>query len=660
MIKLSFIVHRTQLDNIIKKVGELRNYQPIQPKKEPYYHIEKVSETTINNIRELKKRIINLDPRLNVKKPIKVSKKNLIIGKDLIDIYNKINERFTEIEKKYNEYKENIHHLEQKLERLNFFEIIFRKFLDLDTDLSFLKNLRFLNVNFGILFTKNIKHFEKAFKPFDVIFYYENITKTRSFFMVVYSSEHTAQINKILKDYNVIYIEDVHKIEIERLNQITEGIYEINEKINNYESKILDLLENNYIYIRAYIEILTNIEKILGIHSITQFTKDFAYLEGWIIEKDAKKLIDEIINLTNNEIIIFQQEIDSEKDKPPTRNKYPPIVNSFGLITGLYGLPNYKEIDPTLILTFTFPILFGLMFGDIGHGLCLLIGSLVLYFFFNLKESYKKLLIIIAMAGIASTISGFLYGEIFGYEITPLLFNPFTSLTLGLKFSILVGLIMIIVGITISGVNYYLRNESVNILVISIPKIILYVSCVYIVFVFGLDINVWLAGPIYIPLAALIILFIGRIILKILMPSKFYKDQSRGEIGMESVIDIMETSISVIGNLVSFTRIFIMSLIHIALLMVINQISGMVFVQTIPSDPVGILYANVMNVLGYVIIVLGNIMVIIFELLMVLIQDLRLHYYEWFTKFYSGDGIKFSPFSLTNRYGIIKIMNSVD
>ena len=82
----------------------------------------------------------------------------------------------------------------------------------------------------------------------------------------------------------------------------------------------------------------------------------------------------------------------------------------------MYGLPNYREFDPTLSWQSPIPSSFGAMFGDVGQGLCLLVGGFLLYRFKKLN-----LAAIIAYCGFFSTIFGFFYGSVFGFEIGSML-----------------------------------------------------------------------------------------------------------------------------------------------------------------------------------------------------------------------------------------------
>ena len=99
------------------------------------------------------------------------------------------------------------------------------------------------------------------------------------------------------------------------------------------------------------------------------------------------------------------------KKKPPTKLKNPKLFKPFEMYVKMYGLPAYGEMDPTWFVAITYSFIFGVMFGDVGQGLLLLIGGALIYHF-------KKIPLagIISTAGFFSTIFGFMFGSIFGFE----------------------------------------------------------------------------------------------------------------------------------------------------------------------------------------------------------------------------------------------------
>ncbi|MHA1831749.1 MAG: V-type ATP synthase subunit I [Candidatus Helarchaeota archaeon] len=645
---MSIIIHKKRMDDLLNHLGDLKNFQIYQPEQKPFFKFEELPQDFFNSLQDLQKKIANFKTNFELKNQMNEENKYVLSGKNIVDIYNQIETEFNKINAKFEEKRDKLLRLKRKLDNLHLLENIFIKFYGLDIDLKFLKSLKLIDTTIGTCFAKCIPNIEKSIKKYNTIFYSERISSHQTFFIIAYNSNITPNIIQILKDYNVIFIKDIHNLKINTIKEIELKIQAYNDEFNKINGSILKLFLNNYYKINSFQEILSNIEQILKIKSIAQFTQEFAYLEGWIPKKNKEKFIQTIHNFTDQKVLIFEDEFNEDKEIPPTLTKFPPIISSFKLLTELYGLPSYNEIDPTIIMVITFPIIFGFMFGDVGHGLSLIIGGIFAYFFLKLKPSYKNLAIIISINGIGSLICGFLYGEFFGEEITPLLFNPFLDPIKAIKLSIILGLIIICLGLIISGINHAIKKETINIFVQTIPKLILFISVVFIIFIYGLHIDSLLKSPLYIPIAAIITIGIGKIVIKIIAPNK-YKNEKLNEIAFDSIIDVSETLISIISNLVSFTRIFAMTTIHVSFMKLIMEISNMIITAN-----------SMLAILGYIILVAGNILVILFELLMVLMQDLRLHYYEWFSKFYKGEGRKFTPFSLKKKFGIIKLEENYD
>ena len=280
-------------------------------------------------------------------------------------------------------------------------------------------------------------------------------------------------------------------------------------------------------------------------------------------------------------------------------------------------------------MAITFPLIFGLMFGDLGHGLILFLGGLLLSKIIKSPEEWRSFSKILATCGFGAVIAGFLFGEAFGRQIfPPIWMDPFENVLTFLIFSLIVGALQITSGFLLNMFNFILRREYIDALTVSLPKIVFYGIAMYFLMRYGLNFNLWLSGPIFYIAAALVFLLFGKpIAILALKGDKF--SQAFGE----RIFESSELILSLLSNTMSYSRILALLMAHWALLTATYAISSLV--STLPV---------IGNIIGMVMIVGGNIFVIAFEGLIVFIHTLRLHFYEWFSKFYEGTGTAFKPF----------------
>ena len=123
----------------------------------------------------------------------------------------------------------------------------------------------------------------------------------------------------------------------------------------------------------------------------------------------------------------------------------------------------------------------------------------------------------------------------------------------------------------------------------------------------------------------------------------YLQEESFGGLLGEGSIEAFDTVLSVVSNVASYTRLLALALAHIALLTSINAMTGL-----IEGEGIGV---DIINLIGAI---FGNMIVILLEGLLVFINTIRLHFYEFFFKFYQGSGIDYFPFYLDNDYSILK------
>jgi len=366
------------------------------------------------------------------------------------------------------------------------------------------------------------------------------------------------------------------------------------------------------------------------------------------------------------------EKVEDLRDVTPRIMKNFFLVKPFEAITKMYGTPTYSEIDPTPIVAFTFPILFGIMFGDIGHGLTLIISGLIgALVFKKRKKSLSSFSWIIFFCGWAAFFVGFLYGEFFGhhkidifgivlwdFDINPItipflnihLNNPLENILSVFYFAIVIGIFHIILGWLIQFLNYWKQHRKYLAFTDSLTKIFFLLGGTILIFTYGFNINVWLSFPYPILLVLIpgFLLILSKPLGKIFKISYLQEESIGGLIG-EGSIETFDTLLSIMSNVLSYIRLLALALAHIALLFAINQMGNLI-------QGVGLGF-DILNLIGSI---FGNMIVILIEGLLVFINTLRLHYYEFFFKFFQGSGTEYFPFYLDADYSIIRFSREFD
>jgi V/A-type H+-transporting ATPase subunit I len=328
----------------------------------------------------------------------------------------------------------------------------------------------------------------------------------------------------------------------------------------------------------------------------------------------------------------------SSKENVPVALSNPRLFRSFQLFVTNYANPRYEEIDPTFLLAVAFPFLFGAMFGDVGQGLLLaLLGLLLASRKVKALSSMSGLGGIITACGLAATVFGFLYGSIFGFEdvLPSIIFRPMSSPLVALAFAISVGVVLLSIGYLMNIINAWTTRDWGDLLFHphGIAGLFLYWSLV------GLALEV-ISGKYIIPLAGfgLLALLTGlAVMFSELLKLLIEKHPLEVEGGLvtyifRSLFELFEVLISLLSNSISFVRVGAFSIAHVGLVEVVFIMAQLVS----PGHGAGYWLA----------VAFGNLFIIGFEGVIVGIQTLRLAYYEFFSKFFNGGGMRYEPLTL--------------
>ncbi|HJB06924.1 MAG TPA: ATPase [Candidatus Enterocloster faecavium] len=366
----------------------------------------------------------------------------------------------------------------------------------------------------------------------------------------------------------------------------------------------------------------------------------FYILCGWMPKDEADRFRKEIENDAQT-FCVVEDNSNNIMSSPPTKIKNPGLFKPFEMYVEMYGLPSYQEIDPTILVGLTYSVLFGFMFGDAGQGLCLLLGGLLLY-----KLKKMRLAGIISCCGFFSTIFGFLFGSIFGFEdiIEPLWLRPAEAMTslpfigkLNTVFVVAIGIGMgIILLCMVLNIINSLREKDVEKTWFDTN------GAAGLVFYGALagTIILYMSGNPLPATALLVVLFIIPLILMFFkepltaMVEKKKETMTTG-VGMfitQGIFELFEVLLSYFSNTLSFIRVGAFAVSHAAMMEVVLMLAG-----AEAGSP------------NWAVIVGGNLFVCGMEGLIVGIQVLRLEYYELFSRFYRGSGREFKPYGQTAK-----------
>lgn len=384
------------------------------------------------------------------------------------------------------------------------------------------------------------------------------------------------------------------------------------KKLNEIKNKRLDLEKSLDSLIKESSNFLLNYEFTLGqlkekaVAPLKFGSTEHAFIaSGWIPKDNLKVFKSKILDATGNKVEI--EALDTELE-PPTCLQNVKHAKPFEFLLNLYSLPKGNEIDPTFVMFITFPMFFGFMLGDVGYGIFLLVMSFLIG---KKMKSLQSLMPLVFFSSIFSIIFGFVFGEFFGYEFIPAMLNRVHGLYQMLGVTVVIGLMHITLGFILSFFNELKKHGFLRALLAKSGWFVLEAGGLIIAYSYLYKIPSIQTYGIGVIVVAVVMLFKG--------------EGSRGLIEIPSLA----------SNMLSYTRLYAIGLASALLAGIIND-------NVSPLINAG----GINLVLAIPILAMGHFINILIGILGIFLQSARLHYVEFFTKFFEGGGKEYKPFGL--------------
>ncbi len=460
--------------------------------------------------------------------------------------------------------------------------------------------------------------------------------------------EYKDQVSKLLSgfEFKELKVPDISGVPADLIIKANQDASNLENKIQSLDQEIESLKSKYSQFILASDELLS-IETHKAEAPLRIGTTDSTFMiDGWVPDEDYDRLTHAVDSATSGRAFVTRLEIIKQDEKNvPIEYDNPKISKPFEEIMDIYSRPRYYELDPTYLIFIAFPLFYGMILGDIGYGLILLALAAGIKKMISSKV-LKSLMDVMIYCQVSTLVFGLLYGEAFGFplaglhtehasinglipgfETIELFASPFgnelitfpvhrthLSITL-IALTVVIGLIHVNLGFLLGFINENKKHGF---------KAAMFEKGSWVI----IEIGALLAalGTLgYIPTAIGILVFLIGFLMLI-----------KGE-GISGALELP----TLLSNPLSYTRIAAVGLSSVYIASTVNQIA---FDMLMP-DKFGI-----MTIVALLVFLVGHVFNTILSIISPTIHSLRLHYVEFFTKFYEGGGRKYDSFGYIRKY----------
>lgn len=547
----------------------------------------------------------------------------------------------------------------EELKQVEVLHSTLKTLIDFNIDPARFQKLRRFYVVFTVAESGAINEIKRSLPTAHIIDV--PISKNLTSLLIVSLKGEEEKVDRVLRGFGVkpfTIPPDLPQNVDEAYNLVVERKTKLEEELVKAEETLVKIKEEAGSRIVALREAVRIVEELLDRFGRKTGLKMFRIISGYI-PKDMKR---EFESRFGERYGVFFEEGGDHEHHGPTLLNNKSVVKSFENITLIQGYPRSDEIDPTPFVAVFFSIFYGIMFADMGQGLVLALFGL--YMYRRVKGNLREWAKLLTILGLSSAVAGFLIGEAFGFKIhfpfpkpeilhlvekhgEEVQFNMSEVLKL-IQFTLFLGATHLTIGFTLSFRKALKHREYVEAFTAKLPTITMYIFGILFALCFfgaGGDMAMMMASENPVPyigvptkmlapiavggaVISMFIIILGRAMVEGVFEKK------GGIVGLigGGLLEVLENIIHFMSNSLSYVRITVLLLVHTALMMLLNTSWHALGWSSLP------------------ILVIGNLGIMALEGLMVFIQSLRLHLYEFFTKFYQGVGTPFKKIKPDTSY----------
>jgi len=519
---------------------------------------------------------------------------------EIEDVCENAEKIITHVEEKIEKIGNEIEDVKRVKERVKENMELAEKLKEFDFDLRLLKSLRKTFVMIGKLEASKLDMLRSDLRCFKTYTFHEFGDDNTCVLFILGLKFEEEGIRKVLMKhgFELFEMNGLEGRPIELLQEKQKELEWLRERKDYLLKKREEVVKEWWDEIEKVYFVLKAQKDRMKALKMLQETKYVSILEGWIPERYEQKVQEALDEATSKRVyLVFE-----EAEDAPTDLENPGFAKKFETIIEGFGLPGYRDVDPTLFIALLFPLFFGFMLGDVFYGFLILIlsFSMRLYFKNRLSNIFSNILM---FCGLSAILWGFLFGNFLGnlVGVRSLWFEPTRNPMMLIIISLTIGLVHVNLGILLSIVQKLRRGISIT---QEISWFLIEAGGLMMVFrLFGLVEGILFYFG--------VLIFIVGFVAKVSKPIRM--------IGL----------VSFFGNILSYVRLAAISLATSYIALTVNHIAS--------------IFAGFSLLLSGFVFGLGHIFNCAISSVGAFINSLRLHYVEFFSQFFGGGGKKFEP-----------------